>query len=156
VAPKLFLKNFEPLFLEKYQHLYKASSLPFMGFYHRLKYLHNIQSHSVYCTLLFHPFCLQTLPLSFPLSLSAYYFSCTLPSLAPLSNIFLALSLPLLVPPISRSLPCTSIYSIFIISPLSLFYFECVKVALHKRDFLKEKALGLSLWVSSTEPLPTH
>jgi hypothetical protein len=32
---------------------------------------------SVSCTLLFHPFCLQTLPLSFSLSLSAYSF-CTL------------------------------------------------------------------------------
>jgi hypothetical protein len=120
VAPKLFLKNFEPLFLEKYQHLYKASlaqSLPFVGFYHRLKYLNVIQSHSVYCTLLFHPFCLEALPLSFPLSLSAYYSSCTLPSLAPLSNIFL--SLPLLVPSIPRFLLRTSVCSIFIISPLS-------------------------------------
>jgi hypothetical protein len=37
VALKLFLKNFDPLFLEKYQHLYKASlaqSLSFVGFYH--------------------------------------------------------------------------------------------------------------------------
>jgi hypothetical protein len=51
VAPKLFLKNFELPFLEKYQHLYKASldqSLPFVGFYHKLKYLHNLQSHSVH------------------------------------------------------------------------------------------------------------
>jgi hypothetical protein len=51
VAPKLFLKNFELLFLEKYQHLYKAllaQSLLFVGFYHRIKYLHNLQSHPVY------------------------------------------------------------------------------------------------------------
>jgi hypothetical protein len=44
-----FLKNFEPLFLEKYQHLCKAllaQSLRFIGFYHRLKNLHNLQSHS--------------------------------------------------------------------------------------------------------------
>jgi hypothetical protein len=40
----------------------------------------------VSCPLPFHPFCLQTLPLSFPLSLSAYssltlkYFSCTFPT----------------------------------------------------------------------------
>jgi hypothetical protein len=37
MAVKLFLKNFGPLFLEKYQHLYKASlaqSLLFVGFYH--------------------------------------------------------------------------------------------------------------------------
>jgi hypothetical protein len=60
----------------------------------------------VSCTPPFRPFCLQTLPCSFPLSLSAYS-SCTLsslcnlafpcPLLAPLSNIFLALSLPLSV-----------------------------------------------------------
>jgi hypothetical protein len=50
VALKLFLKNFHPLFLEKYQHLYKASlaqSLPFVGFYHIYTYLHNLQSDSV-------------------------------------------------------------------------------------------------------------
>jgi hypothetical protein len=50
VAPKLFFQNFEPLFLEKYPYLYKASlakSLPFVGFYHRLKYLHNLQSHFI-------------------------------------------------------------------------------------------------------------
>jgi hypothetical protein len=60
----------------------------------------------VSCTPPFRPFCLQTLPCSFPFSLSAYS-SCTLsslcnlafpcPLLAPLSNIFLALSLPLAV-----------------------------------------------------------
>jgi hypothetical protein len=44
------------------------------------------------CTLPFHPFCLQTLPFSFPLSLSAYS-SCTLPSLCNLA--FLS---PLLAP----------------------------------------------------------
>jgi hypothetical protein len=51
VAPKLFLKNFEFLFLEKYQHLYKASmaqSLPIVEFYHWLKYLDNFQSHPVH------------------------------------------------------------------------------------------------------------
>jgi hypothetical protein len=45
------LKNYYPLFLEKYQNLYKAllaQSLPFIEFYHRLKYLHNLQSHPVY------------------------------------------------------------------------------------------------------------
>jgi hypothetical protein len=58
------------------------------------------------CTLPFHPFCLQTLPLSFPLSLSACssyiflslcYLAFLCPLLAPLSNIFPALSLPSLV-----------------------------------------------------------
>jgi hypothetical protein len=58
------------------------------------------------CTPPFRPFYLQTLPISFPLSLAAYSsytlsslcnlaFPC--PLLAPLSNIFLALSLPLSV-----------------------------------------------------------
>jgi hypothetical protein len=69
---------------------------------------------SVFCTLLFYPFCLQI----FPLSLSAYS-SYTLlalnnrallcPLLPFLSNIFLPLFLPLLVPSIPRSLPRTSI-----------------------------------------------
>jgi hypothetical protein len=76
---------------------------------------------SVSCTFSFHLFCPQTLPLSFPLSLSPYS-SYTLPSLckltllcsllAPISNIFLALSLPPLVPSIPRSLPRTSIFSL--------------------------------------------
>jgi hypothetical protein len=38
-------------FFQKNQHLYKASlaqSLPFMGFYVCLKYLHKFQSHPVY------------------------------------------------------------------------------------------------------------
>jgi hypothetical protein len=55
VAFKLFLKNFKPLFLEKYQHLYKTSlaqTLTFVKFYHRLKYLHNIQCHSVFVSKL--------------------------------------------------------------------------------------------------------
>jgi hypothetical protein len=82
---------------------------------------------SVSCTLPFHPFCLQTSQLSFPLSLSACS-SCTLPSpwtlvflcplLALLSNIFLALSLPLPVPSIPISLPCPSLC--IMLSPLSL------------------------------------
>jgi hypothetical protein len=64
----------------------------------------------VFCTLPFHPFCVQTLPLSFPLSLWAYLSSlCNLaflcPLLAPLSNIFLPLSLPLLVPSIPDLCP---------------------------------------------------
>jgi hypothetical protein len=49
-AHKLFLKNVYPLFLENYQHLYKAvlaQSLPIVEFYHWLKYLHNFQSHPV-------------------------------------------------------------------------------------------------------------
>jgi hypothetical protein len=71
----------------------------------------------VSCTLTFYPFCPQALPLSFPLSISSYS-SCTFPSLcnlaflspllAPLSNIFLAVSLALLVPSIPLSLPRTS------------------------------------------------
>jgi hypothetical protein len=75
----------------------------------------------VSCNLPFHPICPQTLPLSFPLSLSACS-SCTLPSLcnlaflypllAPTSNIFLALSLSPLFPSIPRSLPRTSIRSL--------------------------------------------
>jgi hypothetical protein len=73
----------------------------------------------VSCTLSFHPFCPQTLPLSFTLSFSAYS-SYTLPSLcnltflcpllAPLSNIFLALFLPLLVPSIPTFLPRTIVH----------------------------------------------
>jgi hypothetical protein len=36
------------IFLEKYQHLYKALlAQPLVGFDHRLKYLHNFQSHPV-------------------------------------------------------------------------------------------------------------
>jgi hypothetical protein len=49
-TPKLFLENFYLLFLENYQHLYKAvlaQSLPILEFYHWLKYLHNFQSHPV-------------------------------------------------------------------------------------------------------------
>jgi hypothetical protein len=64
----------------------------------------------VFGTLPFHPFYLQTLPLSFPLSLSPcssftlnLAFLC--PLLAPISNIFLALSLPLLVPSIADLCP---------------------------------------------------
>jgi hypothetical protein len=55
MALKLFLKNFEPPFLKKYQHLHNASfaqSLRFVGLYHRLKYLHNLQSHFVYSSLI--------------------------------------------------------------------------------------------------------
>jgi hypothetical protein len=74
-------------------------------------------------TLPFHPFFIQTLPLSLPLSLltySSYTLSslCNLaflcPLVAPRSNIFLVLSLYLLflVPSILRPLPCTSIYSL--------------------------------------------
>jgi hypothetical protein len=51
VAPKLFLKNLHPLFLEKYHHLYKtllAQSLPIVEFYPGLKYLHNFQDHPVH------------------------------------------------------------------------------------------------------------
>jgi hypothetical protein len=71
----------------------------------------------VYCTLPFHPFYLQTLLLSFLLSLSAYY-SCTRPSLCNLrlsvhSHISLVLSLPLLVPSIPRS-PYINILSIML------------------------------------------
>jgi hypothetical protein len=78
-------------------------------------------TQSVSCTLPFRPFCPRTLPLSFPLSLSAC-FSCTLPSLctlvflcpllAPISNISLALSSPPLVPSIPRSLLRTSTRSL--------------------------------------------
>jgi hypothetical protein len=78
---------------------------------------------SVSCTLLFHPFCLQTLPLSFPLLLSAYSsytppslcnleFLC--PLLAFLSNIFLVLSLllhPQTSAPYSLSCSQTSSFS---------------------------------------------
>jgi hypothetical protein len=98
---------------------------------------------SVSCTLPFHPFCPQTLPFSFLLSLSACS-SYTLPSLCnlaflcsflpPLSNIFLAHSLAPLVSFIPRFLPRTSIYSLYhalkhhhsppeITYPLSLSYF---------------------------------
>jgi hypothetical protein len=72
-------------------------------------------------TLPFHSFCPQTLPLSFPRSLSANS-SCTLPKLynlaflcpllAPISNIFHALSLPSVIPSIPRPLPRTSVYSL--------------------------------------------
>jgi hypothetical protein len=92
----------------------------------------------VFCTLPFHTFFIQTLPLSFPLSLSACSFY-TLPSLcnltflcrllAPLSNIFLALSLPLLVPSIPRSLSRTSVYSLSHIA-LPYFLFEFLTIPL--------------------------
>jgi hypothetical protein len=52
----------------------------------------------VSCTLPCHPFCLQILPLSFPLSLSAYS-SCTLPSLCNLA--FLSTSSCFFYPQIS-------------------------------------------------------
>jgi hypothetical protein len=74
-------------------------------------------TQSVSCTLPFRPFCPRTLPLSFPLSLSACS-SCTLPSLctlvflcpllAPISNISLALSPPPPVTSIPISLLRTS------------------------------------------------
>jgi hypothetical protein len=84
-------------------------------------------TQTVSCTLPFRPFCPRTLPLSFPLSISACS-SCTLPSLctpvflcpllAPISNIFHAVSPPPLVPSIPRSLSRTSALT----SPLSLSY----------------------------------
>jgi hypothetical protein len=49
-GPQTFFEKFYPLFLEKYQHLYKAllaQSLPIVEFYHRVKYLHNFLSHPV-------------------------------------------------------------------------------------------------------------
>jgi hypothetical protein len=74
-------------------------------------FLSNIPSVS--CSLPFHPLCPQILPLFFPISISPYS-SCTLPSLCnmaflyplltPISNIFLALSLPPLVPSIPTML----------------------------------------------------
>jgi hypothetical protein len=51
VVLKLFLKKFQPLSLEKYQHLCKvllAQSLPIVKFYLWLKYLHNFQNHPVH------------------------------------------------------------------------------------------------------------
>jgi hypothetical protein len=51
-----FFEKLLALFLKKYQHLYKTlltQLLPFMGFYHRLKYLHNLQNHPVYILSLF-------------------------------------------------------------------------------------------------------
>jgi hypothetical protein len=50
-GPQTFFFKFEPLFLEKYQHLHKASLTqlsPFVEFYHWLKYLHNLQNHCMY------------------------------------------------------------------------------------------------------------
>jgi hypothetical protein len=74
-------------------------------------------TQTVSCTLPFRPLCPRSLPLSFPLSLSAYS-SCTLPLLGtlvflcllltPISNISLAHSPPPPVPSISRSVLRTS------------------------------------------------
>jgi hypothetical protein len=90
-------------------------------------------------TLPFHPFCFETLPLYFPLSLSPYS-SCTLsslcnlaflcPFLASLSNIFLALSLPRLV---SSILPFPVRLILFAL-PLSLIehhHFRLLNIHFH-------------------------
>jgi hypothetical protein len=47
----VFVENRLVPFHRNNQHLYKAllaQSLLFVGFYHRLKYLHHLQSHPVY------------------------------------------------------------------------------------------------------------
>jgi hypothetical protein len=74
-----------------------SSLVPSLFFFVSLQH-----SASAGCTLPFHSFCPQTLPLSFPLSLSAYS-SCALPSLcnlaflcpllAPISNIYFSWTL---------------------------------------------------------------
>jgi hypothetical protein len=84
----------------------------------------------VSCTPTFRPFCLQTLPFSFPLSLSAYSsgtlsslcnlaFPC--PLLAPLSNIFLApLYLLLFVPLLLQKESTSAPQDLFIITNMTM------------------------------------
>jgi hypothetical protein len=87
-------------------HLHFALILPILHWHTRSSGSNNLSPSSpcsfsflssiplVSCTLPFHPFCLQTLPLSFPLSLSAYSSSLT-------RYVTWRFSLPLLVPQIS-------------------------------------------------------